>query len=66
MYPRILCKLRMKCCHQMAALLDQHGVAFIFCQNIYFRARAADDRCADEYGFHVARARALLETPASG
>ena len=53
MHPWILREFRMKCRDQMPALLHQHRVTFILCQNLYLRARAPDDRSPDKHRFHI-------------
>ncbi len=54
MHPWILREFRMKCGDQMPALLHQHRITFIFCQNLHLRTRAPDDGSADKHRFHIA------------
>lgn len=64
MHPWILREFRMKCGDQMSALLHQHRVTFILCQNPHLRARAPDNGSPDKNRFHIALPRAFLEVRA--
>ena len=61
MHPCVVGEFRVECGNQMVALFHKDRISMILGEHLYSGPRAPDDGGADEDGFNIARAGALLK-----